>query len=95
MPATGQVHVYRRGLDADNLAESFYRGLMRALAAGGNHAEALTAFRRCGELLSIVLGVKPSTAPDRLYREIVEIRIDKRSRGARYRRAALRDGRHS
>ena len=27
------VDVYRRGLEADNLAESFYRGLMRALAA--------------------------------------------------------------
>lgn len=65
------IDVYRRGLEADNLAESFYRGLMRALAATGNHAEALTAFRRCRELLSIVLGVKPSAETDRLYREIV------------------------
>ena len=65
------IDVYRRGLEADNLAESFYRGLMRALAATGDHAEALNAFRRCRELLSIVLGMKPSAETDRLYREIV------------------------
>jgi hypothetical protein len=29
---TTAIDVYRRGLEADNLAESFYRGLMRALA---------------------------------------------------------------
>ena len=71
--ATGHaaIDVYRRGLEADNLAESFYRGLMRSLAATGDQAEALNAFRRCRELLSIVLGVKPSAETDRLYQEIV------------------------
>jgi ATP/maltotriose-dependent transcriptional regulator MalT/DNA-binding SARP family transcriptional activator len=64
------IDVYRRGLEADNLAESFYRGLMRALAATGDQAEALNAFRRCRELLSIVLGIKPSAETDHLYREI-------------------------
>ena len=64
------VDVYRRGLEADNLAESLYRGLMRALAAMGDQAEALSAFRRCRELLSIVLGVKPSPETERLYSEI-------------------------
>jgi two-component SAPR family response regulator len=32
---TTAIDVYRRGLEADNLAESFYRGLMRALARTG------------------------------------------------------------
>ena len=64
------IDVYRRGLEADNLAESFYRGVMRALAATGDKAEAINAFRRCRELLSIVLGVKPSAETERLYREI-------------------------
>jgi len=68
---TDAIDVYRRGLEADNLAESIYRGLMRALAATGNHAEALAAFRRCRELLSIVLGLKPSQETERLYRDIV------------------------
>jgi LuxR family transcriptional regulator, maltose regulon positive regulatory protein len=65
------IDVYRRGLEADNLGESLYRGLMRALAARGDQAEALNAFRRCRELLSIVLGVKPSAETERLHREIV------------------------
>ena len=43
---------------------------MRAFAATGDQAEALNAFRRCRELLSIVLGVKPSPETDHLYREI-------------------------
>ena len=69
------IDVYRRGLEADNLAESFYRGLMRSLAATGDRAEALNAFRRCRELLSIVLGVKPSAETDHLSREIAAGRV--------------------
>jgi len=69
------IDVYRRGLEADNLAESFYRGLMRALAATGDKAEALNAFRRCRELLSIVLGIKPSSETERLYREISAVSL--------------------
>jgi DNA-binding SARP family transcriptional activator len=72
------IELYRRGLEADNLAESFYRGLMRALAAIGDHAEALNAFRRCRELLSIVLGIKPSAETDHLHREIVAGHIPER-----------------
>jgi DNA-binding SARP family transcriptional activator len=65
------IDVYRRGLEADNLAESIYRGLMRALAATDNQAEALATYRRCRELLSIVLGLKPSPETERLHRDIV------------------------
>jgi DNA-binding SARP family transcriptional activator len=65
------IDVYRRGLEADNLVEPFYRGLMRSLAAAGDRAEALNAFRRCRELLSVVLGLKPSPETERLHREIV------------------------
>src|SRR5690606_10778437 len=36
--------VYRRALEADNLAEPLYRGLMRSLMATGDHAEALNAY---------------------------------------------------
>lgn len=66
----GAADLYRRGLEAENLAEPLYRGLMRALAATGDRAEAMNAFRRCRELLSIVLGVAPSAETERLYREI-------------------------
>jgi len=65
------IDVYRRGLEADNLAEPLYRGLMRALAATGDRAEAVNAFRRCRELLSIVLGIPPSAETERLYRALL------------------------
>ncbi len=64
------IDLYRRGIEADNLAESLYRGLMRSLAATGDQAEAINAYRRCRELLSIVLGVAPAADTERLYREI-------------------------
>jgi ATP/maltotriose-dependent transcriptional regulator MalT/DNA-binding SARP family transcriptional activator len=64
------IDLYRRGLEADDLAEPLYRGLMRALAATGDRAEALNAFRRCRELLSIVLGVAPAGETERLRRDI-------------------------
>jgi DNA-binding SARP family transcriptional activator len=67
----GAIELYRRGLETDNLAEALYRGLMRSLAATGDRAEALNAFRRCRELLSIVLGVKPSAETERIHQEIV------------------------
>jgi len=72
---TTAIDVYRRGLETDNLSESLYRGLMRALAATGNQAEAINAFRRCRELLSIVLSVKPSADTDQLYQQIVQGRM--------------------
>ena len=65
------VDVYRRGLEADNLAEPLYRGMMRSLSATGDHAEALNAYRRCRELLSVVLSMKPSPETEALHRSIV------------------------
>jgi len=67
--------VYRRGLEADSLAEPFYRGLMRSLAASGDQAEALVAYRRCRELLSVVLGLKPSAETERLHQDVVAGRV--------------------
>ena len=46
----------------DPLAEDLYQGAIRCHLAGGHTANALRAFRRCREQLSIVLGIKPSPA---------------------------------
>ena len=54
------IEYYRRGLEADDLAEQFYQGLMRCYRALGRHAEAMTAYRRLRQLLSVVLGISPS-----------------------------------
>jgi LuxR family maltose regulon positive regulatory protein len=52
--------LYERTLEVDNLAEALYRRLMVCLREEGNPAGALTTYRRCRELLSIVLGRTPS-----------------------------------
>lgn len=63
--------LYRRGLQADDLAESLHRALMRALAAAGQPAEALNAFRHCRELLARGLGAAPSAPTQALYEQIL------------------------
>ncbi len=54
--------LYESGLAQDPLAEDLYQGAIRCHLAGGHTANALRAFRRCREQLSIVLGIKPSPA---------------------------------
>jgi DNA-binding SARP family transcriptional activator len=53
--------LYERGLEQDNVAEDLYRGVIRCHVACHEHAAALRAFRRCRELLSILLGVAPTS----------------------------------
>ena len=52
--------LYARALELDNLAESLYRRLMVAYRELGEAAEALKVYRRCRDMLSIVLGISPS-----------------------------------
>jgi DNA-binding SARP family transcriptional activator len=52
--------LYERALEQDNLAEALYRRLMVCQREAGDAAAALTTYRRCRELLSIVLGRKPA-----------------------------------
>ncbi len=58
--------LYRRGIEHDPLAEDIYRFQMRAYIRLGSPAEAINVYRRCSEVLSVVLGVKPSCETERL-----------------------------
>jgi DNA-binding SARP family transcriptional activator len=60
------IALYRAGLEQDNLAEELYQRLIACHLARGEQAQALNAYRRCRELLSIVLGVKPSARTEAL-----------------------------
>jgi pentatricopeptide repeat protein len=62
--------LYLRGLEADNLAESFYQGLIRCHMQLGQRAEALSAYRRMRETLSRTLGLLPSTTSAKLYTDL-------------------------
>ena len=63
------IAVYERGLEVDNLSEVLYQHLMACHLQCHEHAEALMVYRRCRELLSIVLGVAPSQRTEQLHRQ--------------------------
>ena len=54
------ITLYSRALELDNLAEGLYRRLMICFRESGEPAEGLNVYRRCRDMLSIVLSMKPS-----------------------------------
>jgi DNA-binding SARP family transcriptional activator len=54
------VALYSRALELDNLSEGLYRRLMVSYRELGETAEALKVYRRCRDMLSIVLSLNPS-----------------------------------
>ena len=63
---------YLKGLEADELVEAFHLGLMRCYRALGRPAEAMITYRRLRQTLSVVLGIGPSPAAEKLFRELQE-----------------------
>lgn len=64
------ANCYAKGLEADDLSESFYQGLIRAQARLGQRADALSTYRRMRQVLSVVLGIQPSADSEALYRSL-------------------------
>jgi LuxR family transcriptional regulator, maltose regulon positive regulatory protein len=62
--------LYQRALEVDNLSEIFYRRLMICHRELKQPAEALIIYRRCREILSIVLGIAPGAETQRLYESL-------------------------
>jgi DNA-binding SARP family transcriptional activator len=65
------AHIYRRGLEQDNIHEAFYRRLMTCQIHLGEHVEAIKTYKRCRDLLSINLQTKPSADTEALYRRLM------------------------
>jgi len=63
--------LYERALDLDNLAEPVYRRLMVCQRELGDPAGALSTYRRCRELLSIVLGRQPTAETEAVRASLV------------------------
>lgn len=61
------IDLYRRATEIDPLAESLYRRLMVCYTKQERRAEAMDAYRRCRQMLSIVLGIKPSAETEALH----------------------------
>lgn len=65
------IDLYQRGMDADVIVEEFHRGLMRCYRRAGRFTEAVSAYRRLRQTLSVVLGVTPIGETEILYRAIL------------------------
>ena len=65
------VRYYLRGIDADAIVETFHQGLMRCYERLGKRTEALSVYRRLKHTLSVLLGVPPSDATQRLFQDML------------------------
>ncbi|MEZ5540963.1 MAG: bacterial transcriptional activator domain-containing protein [Pseudomonadota bacterium] len=72
----GQVHkavaCYRKGIEVDDLIETFYQRLMFCLQQTGREPEAIATYRQCRHVLSVVLGLQPTEHTNRLYRNLLD-----------------------
>jgi DNA-binding SARP family transcriptional activator len=64
------IACYLRGLEADAIVEPFYQGLMRCYARLDRLPEAVGAYRRLKQTLSVMLSLSPSAGTERLYRSL-------------------------
>jgi DNA-binding SARP family transcriptional activator len=69
------IRCYQRGIDADPIVEEFHMGLMRCYQRLGRCTEAISVYRRLKQTLSVVLGVPPSEASQKLYQELLQAQI--------------------
>jgi DNA-binding SARP family transcriptional activator len=60
-------------LERDNLAEAVYRRLMVCQRELGDAAGAMLTYRRCRELLSIVLGRAPAAETEAVRRTLATL----------------------
>jgi DNA-binding SARP family transcriptional activator len=67
---TEALGLCERGVEADTLAETLYRTLMRCHLARGERGEAARVYRRCREMLSVQLGIAPSAETQALFRSV-------------------------
>jgi LuxR family transcriptional regulator, maltose regulon positive regulatory protein len=60
--------LYHRAIEIEPLEEEFYRRLMISYRNQGRTAEAMNAYRRCRDLLSVTLGIEPAIPTKEIFR---------------------------
>lgn len=61
------LEYFQKGLEVDILAEEFYQHLMVCYRQLGRKAEAMAVYDRCCSVLSLTLGVSPSSTTEAIY----------------------------
>ncbi len=65
------IECYRKGIEVDDLIETFYQHLMRCLLAADREPEAIAAYRQCRHVLSVVLGLEPDKLTTKMYHTLL------------------------
>jgi LuxR family transcriptional regulator, maltose regulon positive regulatory protein len=66
----GAADVYRLALEVDDLAESFYQGLLRCCVRLDRRAEGIGVYQQLRQTLSSALGTQPSRESEALFRTL-------------------------
>jgi two-component SAPR family response regulator len=73
------IQCYQKGLEVDDLIEVFYQRLMLCTLQTRNISEGMAAYRRCRQILSIVLGLQPQPETESIYLSLKKARLQQRS----------------
>jgi DNA-binding SARP family transcriptional activator len=73
------IQCYQKGLEVDDLIEVFYQRLMLCTLQTRRISEGMAAYRRCRQILSIVLGLQPEPETEAIYQSLKKARLQKQS----------------
>ena len=73
------IQCYQKGLEVDDLIEVFYQRLMLCTLQTRNISEGMASYRRCRQILSIVLGLQPQPETESIYLSLKKARLQQRS----------------
>lgn len=66
------ISCYQKGIEVDDLIETFYQRLMVCFRETGRRPEAIAAYRQCQRILSVVLALEPAVETRSIYQAILE-----------------------
>jgi DNA-binding SARP family transcriptional activator len=73
------MQCYQRGLEVDDLIEVFYQRFMLCTLRAERISEGMAAYRRCRQILSIVLGLQPEPETEAIYLSLKKARLHRQS----------------
>lgn len=68
---TKAIVCYQKGIEVDDLVETFYQRLILCLARVGRQPEAIASYRQCAHVLGIVLGLQPTDETQAIYHSVL------------------------
>jgi two-component SAPR family response regulator len=68
---TKAIVCYQKGIEVDDLVETFYQRLILCLDRVGRQPEAIASYRQCVHVLRVVLGLQPTEETQAIYHSVL------------------------